>query len=141
MLDYESHWRAIYGEMRTALDAAGLTAVDIFHVFTGDDSPLTKSAEPPLVVYRQDVERNTGVTGSGSLKVLRSNWPMTSYAEDLADALQAASVIISALTDGSFTTSDGYTTTNVSPLGVMSLYEPDANLYAVHFRLEWERSK
>lgn len=140
-MDYEAHWRAIYGEMRTALDAANLQAVDIFHVFTGEDSPLVKSAEPPLVVYRQDVERTTGTTGAGSLKVLRSNWPCVSYAEDLAEALAAASAIITALTDATFTTTDGYTTTNINPLGVMSLYETDSELYAVHFRLEWERSK
>jgi hypothetical protein len=131
----------MYTALRAALDTGGHTDVDVFHVFTGDDSPLIKSAEPPLVTYRQDVERVTGTTGGGSLKVLRSNWPMVAYDQDLADALAYTSVIVSALTDAKLTTTDGYSTTNISPLGVMSLYETDSQLYAVHFRLEWERSK
>lgn len=139
-MNYEAHWQAMYNALRAALDAATLTDVDVVHIFTGDDSPLVRSAEPPLVVYRQDVERATGTAGQGSLKVLRSNWPMVSYAVDLADALQAKSVIITALTDASLTTTDGYVTTNISPLGTMDLFEPDSQLYAAHFRVEWERS-
>lgn len=139
-MDYEAHWQALYNAIVAALTPAH-SDVGVFHVFTGDDTPLLASPEPPLIIYRMDVERTLGTTGNGSLNVLRSNWPMVSYAVDLADALKHASVVITALTDAKITTSDGYTTTNISPLGVMSLYETDAELYAVHFRIEWERSK
>lgn len=139
MIDYQAHWQAIYNEMRTALDTATRTDVDIYHVFTGDTT-LIKSGEPPLLVYRQDVERNLGTVGDGALKVLRSNWILTAYSDTLGDALDIASVVLDALVENPFTTTDGYTTTHVEPLGVQSLYEQDSKLWAVHLRVLWERS-
>ena len=140
-LDYQTHWQAMYNAITAALTTGGFTDVNVYHVFTGDDAPLVKPAEPPLIIYRQDVERQTGTMGGKSLKVMRSNWPMVAYAQDLEDGLDYASCIIDALTDAALTTTDGYTTTSLLPLGVMALYESDSQLYAVHFRMEWERSK
>lgn len=137
--DLQTHYQSIYNAMRTALDGDGFTAVPIVHVFSGDSTLIT-SHEPPLIVYRQDVERNTGTVGSGSLKILRSNWVITSYAVDLADSLDAISTIVDDLTDAALTTDDGYTTTSLRPLGVQSLYESDGLVYATHLRMEWERS-
>jgi hypothetical protein len=137
--DLQAHYQSIYNAMRTALNADGFTAVPIIHVFSGDSTLIT-SHEPPMVVYRQDVERQTGTVGAGSLKILRSNWVITSYAIDLADSLDAISTIVDDLTDAALTTTDGYTTTNLAPLGVQSLYEKDGQVFATHLRMEWERS-
>jgi len=126
--------------MRTALDDVNRQDVGLFHVFTGDAHPLLTSAVPPLVAYRQDVERTLGTMGEGSLKIVRSNWVITAYDRDLDPALGFVSAIVNALTDAALTTTDGYTTTNLQPLGVQSLYETDSQLYAVHLRMEWERS-
>ncbi len=139
-MDYQAHWQALYDAMRTGLDDASHTDVGLYHVFTGDDSPLLTSAEPPLVAYRQDVERTLGTWGDGSLAVLRSNWVITAWDTDLENSLSYVSTIVNALTDAALTTTDGYTTTALRPLGVQSLYETDAALYAVHLRMEWERS-
>ena len=138
-MDYKAHWQALYDAMRAALDDNDHKQVGLYHVFTGDDTPLTASAEPPFVAYRQDVERSTGTFG-GSLKILRSNWVITSRAAALEDALAYISAIVTDLTDAALTTTDGYTTTSLRGLGVQSLYETDAQLYAIHLRLEWERS-
>jgi len=139
-VDYQAHWQSLYNAMRAALDAADYNDVGLYHIFTGDDTPLMSSAAPPLVAYRQDVERTLGTWGEGSLKLLRSNWVITSNAEDLTPALGYASTIATALTDAALTTTDGYTTTSLEPLGIITLYEPDSRLYAIHLRMEWERS-
>jgi len=137
--DLQTHYQALYAAMRTALDSQGYAAVPLIHVFTGD-SVLVESHEPPMVVYRQDVERSTGTVGGGSLKILRSNWVITGYAEDLEDSLDMISTVMHDLTDAAISTSDGYETTNLSPLGIQSLYETDGLVYATHLRMEWERS-
>lgn len=137
--DLQTHWQSLYNAMRAALDTDGFTATPLVHVFTGDTT-LIESHEPPMVVYRQDVERKTGTTGSGSLKILRSNWVITAYAVDLEDSLDMISTIVDDLTDAALTTTDGYTTTNLSPLGIQTLYEKDGKVYATHLRMEWERS-
>lgn len=138
-MDYEAHWQALYDEMRTALDNAGKTEVDLAHVFTGE-SPLIKSMEPPLLVYRQEVERSLGTVGGGAIKVLSSNFMLTSYADNLPEALAITSAVVTHLTAAEFGTTDGYTTTHIKVNGVQSLYEQDSKLYAVHTRILWERS-
>lgn len=139
-MNMQDHWQAIYDAARAALDAIPEgDEVALLHVFSGD-SQTGESHEAPFVAYRQEVERSTGTTGAGSLKVLRSNWLFTAYTKDLGDGLLWLSTILNALTDATFTTTDGYTTTNINPLGVQTLYEDDVKLYACHLRLEWERS-
>ena len=140
-MDYEAHWQALYDELRTALDGGGHSDVDVVHVFTGE-SPLIRSYEPPLLVYKQETERTLGTVGDGNNKVISSNFMLTAYSENLGKALGIASVAVTHLTEdaGAFATSDGYETTNVRVIGNMSLYEQDSKLYAIHVRVEWERS-
>lgn len=137
--DMQTHWQALYNATRTGLDTDGFSAYPLVHVFTGDTTLIT-SYSPPVIQYRQEVERRFGTTGSGAIKVMRSNWIFTAYTEDLEDGLDATTSIINALTDAALTTTDGYTTTALFPIGVQSLYETDAKVYATHLRMEWERS-
>ena len=138
-MNIKAHWQAIYNECREALDLAGHTDVPVFHA-SSIDTQTGEGQDAPFVIYRQDVERSLGTIGGGELKVARSGWVITSYAEDLEDGLAYISAIVSAIADDIETTADGYTTTSVEVIGVQSLFEDDFKVYATHLRILWERS-
>ena len=140
-MDIQAHWQALYDEMRTALDGDGYNAVAIYHVDSTNDQ-TGEPAPPPMVVYRDETLRPLGTTGGGNSVILRSGYLITCRAYDLADALAYVSSIATALdaADETMTTTDGYSTTNIEILGSQSLYETEFKLYAVHLRVEWERS-
>ena len=142
MIDYEAHWQALYNDMRAAMNAAGLSAIPIFHI-TSSSNQVGEPSPPPYVVYRQETERPTGTQGGGNSKVLRTGFIITAREDDLADALAIISAIANSLdaADATLTTTDGYETTDISILGVQSLFENDLNVYAVHLRVDWERSR
>lgn len=141
-IDYQAHWQALYDEMRTAMDGDGHSAVPIFHISSENDQ-TGDPADPPYIIYRQETERPIGVMGDGNSEVLRSGFVITARDTALANALDYISSIVSALdtADASMTTTDGYTTTDISILGIQSLYESDFQVYAVHLRVDWERSR
>lgn len=138
-LSLKAHNQALYTAMRAGLDTDGHTAKPLFHVFSGD-SQTGAPAQPPFVVYRQEWERTLGTTTGGASRVMRSGWIITAYSKSMAESLALASSCANALVDASLTTTDGYTTTNLSILGVQSLFEPDGRVHATHVRFEWERS-
>ncbi len=142
MIDYEAHWKALYNKMRAAMNVAGLSDIPIFHI-TSSSNQAGEPAPPPYVTYRQETERPTGTQGGGNSKVLRTGFIITAREEDLTDALDIISAIANSLdaADGSMETTDGYQTTDISILGVQSLFENDLNVYAVHLRVDWERSR
>jgi hypothetical protein len=140
MIDFDAHYEALYGAMRDALDGASIDMpiMPITSTYTdGNDS-----AEPPFVVYRQDIEQAVGTISGGNLKVIRSGWVVTARSFDLTESLAATSAIASALmgAGAELVTDDGYTTSDISINGVQSLYEQDFKVYAVHLRFTWERS-
>lgn len=141
-IDYEAHWQALYNEMRAAMDVGGHNAVPIFHV-TSENDQTGDPSDPPYVVYSQETERPIGTVGGGNSTVLRSGFRITARASGLADALAYISDIVSALdsADDTMVTSDGYRTSDIHVLGVQSLYESDFGVYAVHLRVDWERSR
>lgn len=141
MIEYEAHWQALYDEMRTALDA-NFADVPIFHI-TATDAADGQPSPPPYVVYRQETERTMGTMGGKNSTIMKSGWVITARDYDLAEALAYISDIASALdvADSSMTTSDGYSTTDIQIIGLQSLYEQDFGVYAVHCRIDWERSK
>lgn len=141
-IDYEAHWTTFYQEMRTAMDVGGHTTVPIFHV-TSENDQTGDPSDPPYVIYAQETERPVGTTGGGNSTVLRSGFRITARAVGLADALAYISDIVNALdtADDTMVTADGYRTTDISILGVQSLYESDFGVYAVHLRVDWERSR
>ena len=141
-IDYEAHWQALYDEMRAALDLGGFSAVPIFHV-TSENDQTGDPADPPYVIYTQETERPLGTMGGGNSTVLRTGFRITARAAKLSDALAYISDIVSALdtADDSMVTGDGYRTTDISILGVQSLFESDFGVYAVHLRVDWERSR
>lgn len=138
-MDIKEHWQTMYDELRAALDGAGHTAVPIFHT-TSIDTQTGEGASAPFVIYRQDVERSYGTMGGGELKVARSGWVITSYAQGLEDGLDYISSILDAITVDMADTADGYATTSVEVIGVQTLHEVDFNVYATHARVLWERS-
>lgn len=141
MIDYEAHWQALYDEMRAALDV-NFAEVPIYHITSTDDA-TGEPADPPYVVYRQETERTMGTTGGGNSKVMKSGWVITARDFDLAAALAYISDIVGDLTeaDDSMVTADGYATTDIKIIGLQSLYEQDFGVYAVHCRIDWERSR
>lgn len=137
-MDIQAHYQALYDAARAAMDAS-FADVPLLHI----DSNDSQTGEPiswPFVVYRQDVERPTGTTGGGASKILRSAWVFVAYTADFAEGLNIATAIVNGLVDANITTSDGYVTTNLELQGFQPLFEDDSQVYAVHFRFEWERS-
>jgi hypothetical protein len=133
-IDLKAHYQAIFD----AID--GAVAVPVLHVYSGD-SQVGDPTELPFIVYRQEVERLVaGTRAGGDSKVMTSNWVITAYSHELGEALDLVSVAFNALVDTKPTTTDGYTTTAIEPVGVVSLWEKDAKNYAVHGRIMWERS-
>jgi hypothetical protein len=138
-VDVQAHWQAFYDALRVGLNAAGETEVPVVHV-TSEDGPLVAAVTPPFVAYRDETFRTVGTTGGGSLKVVRSNWAVTVRSANMAEATDLATVVLGALVDVDVTTSDGYQTTALEPIGSLSLWEEDAEVYAIHLRFLWERS-
>lgn len=137
MIDLQAHYQALYDAMDPVVD------VPIFHV-TSADYQTNAPADPPFVVYRQDVERApAGTRAGGTNKVMRSNFIISAYTITLGEGLDLISNIVNQFEDTwqNIVTSDGYQTTNIEVLNVQSIYEKDGKNYAVHCRVEWERSR
>lgn len=133
-MNIKDHYQAIFD----AVD--GAVSVPVLHIFSGD-SQTGESVDLPYIVYRQEVERLVaGTRSDGDFKVMRSNWVITAYSQDLGEALDLVSAAFNALVDTKPTTADGYVTTSIEPVGVVSLWEKDGKNYAVHGRIMWERS-
>ena len=133
-MDLKAHYQAIFD----AVD--GAVTVPVLHVFSGD-SQTGESTPLPYIVYRQEVERLlAGTPSGGDFKVMRSNWVITAYSTDLGEALDLISAAFGSLVNQVITTTDGYTTTAIIPVGVVPLWEKDGKNYAVHGRVMWERS-
>jgi hypothetical protein len=141
MIDFDAHYEALYGAMRAALDA-DLIDMPIMPV-TSTYTDGNDAADPPFIIYRQDVEQAIGTISGGNLRVMRSGWVITARSHDLTDSLVAISSIASALMEAGaeLVTDDGYTTSDISINGVLSLYEDEFRVFAVHLRLTWERSR
>lgn len=140
-MDYEAHWQTLYNEMRTALDV-DYADVAIYHTTSTDDQ-TGQPADPPYVVYTDETNRSLGTTGGGNSKVLKSGFRITSRHESLSEALGMISAIVTRLdlADSTVTTADGYVTTDMQIIGQQTLFETDSLLYAVHLRIDWERSR
>lgn len=140
-MNLKDHYQALYDTCRDAMDNGDKAATPLLHVFSGDDLQ-GRPYDAPFVMYRQDVERPIGTTGGGAAKVLRSSWVFTAFTADLPEGLDTLSLIATALneTGPSLVTDDGYTTTHFAIEGVQTLYDQEANLYASHLRIFWERS-
>lgn len=133
-MELKAHYQAIYDAIAPAVGHP------VLHVFSGD-SQTGSSIDLPFMVYRQEVDRLVaGTRSSGDAKVMRSNWVITAYSINLGEALDMVSDAFNALVDTTPTTSDGYSTTTIEPVGVISLWEKDGKNYAVHGRFMWERS-
>lgn len=132
--DLKDHHQALYD----AMDAAA--TMPIYHTQSSNEQ-TGEPAEMPFIVYRQETERAiAGTMDGGSNKVLRSTWVISIYSKNFEQALNEMTALIDALTDAPLTPADGYTTTTIEPINVMSLWERDQENYAVHGRILWERS-
>ena len=135
-MDLYAHYEALYAELDAAL------VIPVVPVTSYEDQTGQASIELPYLVYRQEVERSPyGTRAGGSAKVLRSNWLLSSYATDLDEAIANANTAVNAVIDGTFTTTDGYTTTACELTGFMPLFEREGPNYVVHARILWERSR
>lgn len=139
-MDPKAHWQAFYNTIRESLDDAGFGAVQVVHVTSKDQGPLSEVAVPPFVAYANETSRTTGTMGGGSLKVLRDGWRVEVRAADLDVVLDIAKPIINGLVDADISTEDGYETTALDLIGNLTVYEGDSELYAAHVRFMWERS-
>lgn len=132
--DLKDHHQALFD----AMDA--VATMPIYHT----QSSNTQTGEPaplPFVVYRQETDRPiAGTRADGSSKVLRSTWIISAYSKDFEEALDEITAIFDALTDAELSVADGYETTTIEPVSVMSLWERDNENYVVHGRIMWERS-
>lgn len=130
----KDHHQALYDAMNA------VATMPIYHVQssntqTGEQAPL------PFVVYRQETERAVaGTPGDGSNKVLRSTWIVSAYSKNFEEALDEITAIFDAITDADLSVADGYETTTIETVGIMSLWERTKENYAVHGRIVWERS-
>lgn len=141
-MDIQAHWQALYDALVAGLTAGGNGSVPVLHVDSTEEQ-TGNPVDPPFVVYTGETFRPTGTTGSGPNKVVKDGWRITARARDLADVLDYLSNIVTELEqeeDAIAVTSDGYTTTAVTILGIQTLYETDGKLNAGHLRIEWERS-
>jgi hypothetical protein len=133
--DIKAHHQALYDAMEPA------TNLPIYHTQSSNEQ-TGEPAEIPFIVYRQETERTiAGTRTDGSAKVLRNTWVLSVFSKNFGEALDELTALFGALTDAEITTSDGYETTNLEPIGVMSLWESNQENYAVHGRISWERSK
>jgi hypothetical protein len=141
-MDIESHWQALYDEMRAALDDAGYSMIALFPV-TSSSNQDGEPEPPPYVTYRQETERPTGTSGGGNSKILETGFMVTARDEDLTEALGMISAIVTRLdaAGSDMATADGYETTDIAILGQQTLYEHDLGVYAQHLRIKWERSR
>lgn len=132
--DLKDHHQALFD----AMDA--VATMPIYHT----QSSNTQTGEPaplPFVVYRQETDRPiAGTPEAGSSKVLRSTWIISAYSKNFEEALDEITAIFDALTDAELSVADGYETTTIEPVSVMSLWERDNENYVVHGRILWERS-
>lgn len=132
--DIKDHHQALYD----AVEA--VATMPVYHTQSSNEQ-TGEPAELPFIVYRQETERPVaGTMDGGSIKVLRSTWVITVYSKNFEEALNEMTAITNALTDAELAPADGYETTTLEPVGVMTLWERDQENYAVHGRFMWERS-
>jgi len=137
MPDLFEHYETLY----IALDTA--STVQVVPVTSYQDDTGEHAYALPFIVYRQEVERSPyGTPGSGSTKILRSNWLISSYADNLDAAIQNLTDALGGLIDNekNITTDDGYQTTNLELVGFMPRFEQEASNFIVDARIQWERS-
>lgn len=132
--DLKDHHQALFDAMEAA------ASMPIYHT----QSSNTQTGEPaplPFVVYRQETDRAiAGTPDGGSSKVIRSTWIISAYSKNFEEALDEITAIFDALVDAELSVDDGYETTTIELIGIMSLWEHTNENYAVHGRILWERS-
>lgn len=137
MPDLYEHYETLYAALKSGTD------VQIIPITAYQDNTGEAAYALPFIVYRQEVERSPyGTPASGSAKVLRSNWLISSYAVNLDEAITNVTDALSNLIDNekNITTNDGYTTTNLELVGFMPRFEKEASNFIVDARIQWERS-
>lgn len=127
-----------YQAMFNAIDAA--VTVPVIAISSYEDSN-NASPDLPFITYRNETERGIlGTPSAGSNKVLRSTWIISSYSRDADDALKEANSVVTALVDANLVPGDGYSTTALTLIGFMPLFEAEGPNFAIHVRVMWERS-
>lgn len=141
-MNYDAHWQALYDNMRAGLDGAGFNAVPILAINSQDQQVAEELADPPYVLYTQETHRAVGTPAGKHNKVVKTGWRITVRSQDLQDMLDISSALSDKFElEDIATTTDGYVTIGIDPLGYQTLWETDSKLNAAHMRYDWERSK